>query len=226
MLNLNGIRENFRQFGFNKTIHLYKNKAINRGLFFRQFQAMNVTMETLDHRFLKSKDNLSFRFLTEAEIYQFSKTPAHEIDPNFIKRALENGDRCFAALDGETLASYGWYSTKPTEMGDGLIWNFDPAWVYMYKGYTLPKYRGQKLHAIAMAKALKLLTREGAAGLVSYVETTNFQSLNSVYRMGYKDIDKISVIKLGSKIRIKNGKDCLPFKISINSHDSAAKHLP
>lgn len=93
------------------------------------------------------------------------------------------------------LTSYGWYSTRPTEAGPGLVLHFDPAYAYMYKGFTLPRFRGHRLHAIGMASALEAYTREGSKGLVSYVESSNFASLRSCVRMGYQTFGHVVFVK-------------------------------
>jgi hypothetical protein len=44
---------------------------------------------------------------------------------------------------------------------------FDKAYMYMYKGYTHPNYRGQRLHAIRMTWALLACLERGFTGLIS-----------------------------------------------------------
>jgi len=40
------------------------------------------------------------------------------------------------------------------------VLHFDQAWTYMYKGYTVPAYRGKRLHAVGMCRALRAFTEE------------------------------------------------------------------
>jgi hypothetical protein len=56
---------------------------------------------------------------------------------------------------------------------------------FMYKGFTRPEYRGQRLHAVAMANALMECAKEGRRGLVCFVEANNFNALKSCYRMAW-----------------------------------------
>jgi hypothetical protein len=58
--------------------------------------------------------------------------------------------------------------------------------MYMYKGYTLKSHRGKRLHGIGMCRALYAYTEQGYRGLISYVKSTNFESLRSTQRMGYR----------------------------------------
>ena len=60
----------------------------------------------------------------------------------FLDMALAKGDECYGFFDGEVLASYGWYSRRPTEMdAPGFEFRFDPRFIYMYKGYTHRDHR-------------------------------------------------------------------------------------
>lgn len=61
----------------------------------------------------------------------------------------------------------------------------------MYKGLTRHEYRGQRLHAIGMNRALQHYLEQGAKGLVSYVESTNVDSLKSCFRLGYRQFGSI-----------------------------------
>ena len=74
--------------------------------------------------------------------------------------------------------------------------HFSPEYVYMYKGFTHPNYRGQRLHAIGMNLALQEYLDRGYRGLVSYIESNNFSSLKSAYRVGYRDFGRVAVWKI------------------------------
>jgi hypothetical protein len=94
------------------------------------------------------------------------------------------------------VVAYGWYSNQPTDI-DGLELHFSPDYMYMYSGYTHPRVRGLRLHAIGMNRALAAYLERGHKGLISYVESHNYRSLQSVYRMGYEDIGRVVILKLG-----------------------------
>ncbi len=81
----------------------------------------------------------------------------------------------------------------------------------MYKGYTVPAYRGKRLHGIGMARALEAISKEGNAGLISYVRSNNFASLKSCYRMGYRDFGNLFVAKLNGQYVTYTSKGCKAF---------------
>lgn len=131
------------------------------------------------------------RFISIPELRKFAPDSAYELSDEFLDHAERKGDECYAILDGEKLASYGWYSHSSTKLESGWRLRFDQRYIYMFKGFTLPAYRGQRLHAVGMGRALNAYVQRGRAGIVSYVEAQNLSSLKSCYRMGYADFGKV-----------------------------------
>lgn len=140
---------------------------------------------------LKTHSRYSCRFLSVTELRRWSHDPAYELDESFLAAAEKRGDECFGIVDSEVLAAYGWYSHGHAELESGWTLRFPDSHVYMFKGFTHPAYRGQRLHAVGMGRALNEYRRRGLAGIVSYVEAHNLASLKSCYRMGYEDIGRI-----------------------------------
>jgi RimJ/RimL family protein N-acetyltransferase len=126
----------------------------------------------------------------------------------FAEDALDRGDRCFSLFDGARMVSFGWYARQPTLISSGLLLHFDPAWVYMYRGYTLPAYRGQRLHGTGMALALREHARRGARGLITYVRSTNFASLRSVERMGYRGFGELYLARVLGRVETWTSPGC------------------
>jgi len=156
-----------------------------------------VTIEEPDPAYLAAPKTYVAGFLSEAQLRAFAADPANEMSDAFLDAALGKGDECYAILDGARLAAYGWYATTPTPVGaPELQLHFRSDYVYMYKGFTDPRYRGQRLHAIGMTRALHEYRRRGLRGIVSYVESTNFDSLKSCFRMGYKVFGSIYLARL------------------------------
>lgn len=208
-----------QKFGWGGVTHALKYSALNKITFYKELQGMIVTMDTLDPKYLKGNEAYTHTFLSEEQLRKYSKDPQSEITDAFLDKVLPKGDRCFAILDGEKLAAYGWYSTKPTAINKELALYFDDHWVYMYKGYTHPSYRGQRLHAIGMAKALEAFSKEGYKGLISYVETNNFASLRSVYRMGYRNICKVRILKAFGKYHITTEPECDKYQFTVKAQN-------
>ncbi|MFO1095844.1 MAG: GNAT family N-acetyltransferase [Planctomycetaceae bacterium] len=140
----------------------------------------------------------TFRFLTPEEVFQFAADPAHDLDGTMAQRAADGRNSCFAALDGDRLAAYGWYARHwiEPEHCDGFGLKMPPSVAYMYKGFTHPDYRGQRLHGAVMGLALRAFEAEGVRALISTVEWTNDASMKSCARLGYRRIGVLARAKV------------------------------
>ena len=138
-----------RQYGALNTLTDFGLRAANRVVFFKILKCIKI--DKVNAEFLKCDDRFRGAFLDRATLTEFTKTPEYELSKEFLDKAFAKGDECYGFLDGNRLAAYGWYSNKPTEIGErGLILSFDPRYIYMYKGFTHTDYRGKRLHAVGM----------------------------------------------------------------------------
>jgi hypothetical protein len=154
-------------------------------------------IERVDPAYLDCDTRFTAKFQPAKALRRFASDRANEMSPEFVRDAIRNGDACYAVCEGTKLASRGWYSTRPTPIGKpGLVLHFDPAYVYMYKGLTREPYRGQRLYAVGIHRALALYIARGARGFVSYVEATNLDSLKAALRMGYRVFGSVYLIRL------------------------------
>ena len=184
-------KNKYRYAGFIGLLTFIGFRLANVFAYFDCLRTMTLEDKDIDNKYKQSPEGLEIRFLSETEILEYSRNPDYQLTDDFLGRALENGDRCLAILDGDKLASYGWYSTKPTKVTGQFQLHFSNQWVYMHHGYTNPNYRGKRLHAIGMARATKLFTEMGYKGLVSIVASENAASLKSTRRLGYRENGKI-----------------------------------
>lgn len=129
--------------------------------------------------------------------------------------ALARGDECYGIFHGDTLAAYGWYSHQPTPLEPDLILHFSDQYVYMYKGFTHQRYRGEGLHAIGMTLALQDYLARGFKGLVSIVESNNFSSLKSVVRMGYGQFGSVYAMKILGRYVTYGTRGCEKFGLYV-----------
>lgn len=190
----NVIRRDITNVGVAKTIYDIWYKGVNHLVYFRSLKCLVITKP--DPNYLAGNSNYTYRFLTKDELCTFAGDPANDLELEGLQCAFQKGDKCFGILDGERLASYGWYSNRPTVSSENLHLHFNDQYIYMYQGYTHDDYRGQRLHAIGMTMALQEFLQRGFKGIVSCVDAANFSSLKSVYRMGYKDFGKLYTLKI------------------------------
>ena len=160
-------------------------------------RGMTVRLQDVpDPRFFDAQ-GLDARFVGEDELARFAAAGAHDLCADFLREARARGDRCYALFDGEALAAYGWYSSAATLIDGHFELHFDSRYTYMYKGYTVPEYRGRRLHAVGMCRALREFAEEGRKGLISWVYSNNFASLQSVARMGYRIFGNVYLLRVG-----------------------------
>lgn len=214
-MNISDLRRNMKNSGLIGAAGDFAYRAINRFTPFMILRVVQLTPERVDRKVFTDGNGYSFRFLDESKLRQYATDPALELNNSFLDESLAKGDRCYAILDGDVLASYGWYSNKDTAIDAALALRFGRSWVYMYKGFTHPAYRGQRLHAVGMFKAMQAYCDEGLRGIISYVEANNFSSLKSIYRMGYLDVGNIVAWKVFGKYRIHVDKSCKSLDVDL-----------
>jgi hypothetical protein len=176
-----------------------------------------VAIDAVDRKLLQVFDSYRCEFLDPERLLALSENREYQMGKDFLDEAISKGDECFAILDGHRIASYGWYSIKPTKVNEDLELRFDERYVYMYKGFTHPNYRGQRLHAIGMTIALDQYLNLGYSGIVSWVEANNVSSLRSCYRMGCRDIGEIYIVKLFRKHLIHCSEGCVEYGFKVSA---------
>lgn len=181
-------------FGFWSALRALLFRAIKRVIDFKVLRAMCIGV--VAPVFLEVPPGMSGDFLDRETLRRMSADPQQDVTPEFLDEALAKGDECYAIVDGARSVAYGWYAQSPTLMSDGMRVYFDPAYIYMYKGLTLEAYRGRRLHAIGMTRALAAYQARGFKGLVSYIESDNLMSIKSAHRMGYVDFGRVFVVRL------------------------------
>jgi hypothetical protein len=199
-LKIIGLANSFKDYSF---------KAANRFIILNILRGMSV--QKVDPSYIELDEKYEGRFLSPEELLEHSLRPEYNLPAEFVNQALAKGDECYAILDGKLLASYGWYSNGQTIVSDELDLIYNKDYIYMYNGYTHKNYRGQRLHAIGMTRALDHYLKAGKKGIVSYVEESNHRSLQSVYRMGYVDFGKVYIVKLFGKYFIAHTSGCNTF---------------
>ena len=221
---LESLRRKCERHGFWNTLYALVLKSINSVFVLRILRGVHVAVP--EPSFLQCPDGYAADFLSTQRLRGYSQDPKSELSAGFLDHAFARGDQCYAIRDGETLAAYGWYSAGGTPVGLGdLVLTFHSSYAYMYKGFTDARYRGQRLHAIGMTRALQHYSRHGYAGLVSYVEADNFDSLKSCFRMGYSVFGSIYVVRLFGRHFAFSSPGCKRFDFRLRHAASASGML-
>jgi GNAT superfamily N-acetyltransferase len=137
------------------------------------------------------------QFLTPEQVRHFAANTANDLPPDFVQRAERGWDLCYGAIHGDRLASYGWYALHSVEAehSAGTALGLPRDMAYLYKGYTHPDFRGQRLYGACMGWALEALEeRYGIRRLLAFVYWNNTPSLRSCMRLGY---DRLGLLVVG-----------------------------
>ena len=211
--NINGT---IKHHGFKNVFYQVAIKGINKFLFFNVLTCIVISKPKESSLEIDSRFNHGF--LEKDKILNLSKNIENELPPHFLQSALEKGDECYALTKEGELAGYGWYSNKETVTDiEKLKFYFNPKYIYMYKGLTKKTYRGQRLHAVGMSWALNSFREKGYEGIISYVDSTNLDSLKSCLRMGYQKVGSVYIVKILGKVYSYPSKSCRLLDIRLEA---------
>jgi len=223
---IDNFRDDLRHLGFTKAAARAGYKLANRAVHWDILRLMELTTEGLNPKFLSFQTPGSHdgRFLSTREAEALSEQFGDVLTRNFVETALAKGDDVFAIFDGRTCAAFGWYSRRPTIIRDDLELHFDPIRVYMYHGYTRPEYRGERLHALGIARALTTYVEErGAKGMISITEGTNYRTYASSLRLGFAFRGTIYRVGLGRLSRIVQSRSCAAYGVRVTRISAVPK---
>jgi hypothetical protein len=211
------LREVSSRYGARAALYDLQCRVINRVVDLSVLRAMSVALADVPSADMFDATGFEARFVSRAELETAARAGTHDFSPEFLERAAERGDRCYGIFEGGELVSHGWYAAQPTLINEHYLLHFDPRYTYMFKGHTLPAYRGKRLHAIGMCRALRAFTEEGREGLVSYVASNNFASLRSVARMGYRIFGNLYLARTGRRALAFASGGCRPYGVRVTA---------
>ena len=209
------LRNNTRDFGIVKALHDAAYRSLNYLVGYMNVIAMEVSCAAALPALAAQYRG---RFLNKDALLPFTKDPEYQMTEPFLDDAFATGNECYAISDGDILASYCWYGKVSSPISDELAVDYSPAYVYVWKAYTHPDYRGRRLHALGMAQALHAYRERGYAGLLCMVEANNYRSFNSVYRLGFKNTGRIYVVRLFGRHFVYHTAACRRYGFRVHSN--------
>ena len=131
---------------------------------------------------------VSLRIASREELLRASADLTLALAPESIEAALDRGDLCVAAFEGDRLIAYVWRAFGPTPAEDGLWITVPKPFRYGYKSFTRPDYRGRHIQQALSFATDRLCLERGFTQGLSYVETHNYPSLMSNLRHGNRTV--------------------------------------
>ena len=66
--------------------------------------------------------------------------------------------------------------------------------VYLYKAFTVPEYRGRRIHGEALSRAAAHFKQRGIGQMLAIIEFGNWFSLRSHERLGFRPVGRLLTI--------------------------------
>lgn len=221
-MNFHYYRWHLKRHGFFKTVFRLCNQSINK-LFTLKFRYLiEFDLKSLNNKNLTGDDRFQITRLDPTWLSRNVDLKEYQMDKNFLNRVQRKRDICYGILNNGKVASYTWYSNKPSLLLDGeLELRFGDKYLYEYNSFTHPDYRGQRLVSIGFSTAARELLKLGYHHLIGVVAFDNFSSLKSLYRKGGKKVGQFIFIRFfKSQTGFLIGKTKHPeFEVSV-----AARH--
>jgi hypothetical protein len=211
------LRDISKRYGCDATARFAIIRALNKLVHFECLEILTIDVDDAERSFPGSGVGLSCRWVDLEQLRTLAAADASlQITEEFLDDALRKKDRCYGVFFENNLVNYGWFSSRPTAIRDQLMFCFDPAYIYRYKGFTRPEFRGKRLNAIGMSRALSSIAESGTRRIVAYVNSTNFASLRSCYRMGYERRGRVLITRAFGRYRTWASPGCKPLKVHVS----------
>lgn len=113
-------------------------------------------------------------------------------------RRLERGDLAILALSGGRPVHLHWIAfASPIRLGEiGIELHLAPGEAYGYGAYTLPEWRGYRVHPAVSSRLPAFERARGCVRHISYVRTNNPQSLKTMARVGRRRTKTVLSVRL------------------------------
>jgi hypothetical protein len=201
-MDLDFYRGSVSKHGVGATLYHAAYRAANRITRVAVWDALVLTPDRVDESYLRAPSGILGRWVDAKDMAAYASVEESQLTEEGLVRSIARKDRCYGLFEGEELTSYGWYTSKParlSEVSRSLTLRFDPSYVYLYDAFTLPRYRGRRLHGVGMASALDSMVRAGHRGVLSYVDSSNFASLKSCRRVGCDIFGRVTIVRVGAQ---------------------------
>jgi len=134
------------------------------------------------------------RRLERSDLQRYSNETEYEISPQFLDGIASRDDLCCGAFVGGKLVSYRFFAVRPTAIDSYLRFHFPLRWIYAYKAFTHPSWRGRRLHRQLFLRSLPEVGRwlhglHEPLGFVTLVVTDNIPSSSALARLGFSPFE-------------------------------------
>ena len=157
------------------------------------------------------------RVLDRSDLARYSRDAQYEISARFLDGIAARDDLCIGAFSGQDLVSYRFFAAQPTDIDAHLRFHFPPGWLYAYKAFTHPAWRGRRLHRELFLRSLPAVSQlHKPLGFVTLVLSDNASSAKALARVGFEPFTSFSVWRvLSLPRRISSEHEAINFRITL-----------
>jgi hypothetical protein len=150
---------------------------------------------------------LEFRPVERSELLGYGARGEHDFSPPFLQGLASRDDLCYGAFASGQLVAYCFFAVMPTAIDAQLRFHFPERWIYVYKAFTHPSWRGRRLQPRLFVRALPQVGQWAKGmreplGFVTLVAGDNTPSLSAFARIGFVRFETFPVLRLRSRPRV------------------------
>ncbi|MFT5289829.1 MAG: hypothetical protein ACI8QS_001739 [Planctomycetota bacterium] len=101
------------------------------------------------------------------------------------------GHRCVAIFHGDLMVFSMWENPRNANVPGLVKRKLSDGQSFLYKAYTSPEHRGQRLYQAGLAFALRSIAAEGKAETVGYAHIKKKASRAGLARLGYHEVGRV-----------------------------------
>jgi len=128
----------------------------------------------------------------------------------YCKERMALGDKCALALHDGEVVGYIWMMQDKMELSKSNLITLSKNRRYIYKGFVVEELRGKRVLSGIDNYLIEIMRRDSKRFIVTWISEKNKSSIKQKERLGYKEIGRITQLKLfGFKYDYISKKDLL-----------------
>jgi predicted GNAT superfamily acetyltransferase len=134
------------------------------------------------------------------QLLKASADPELDLDPDFIRTTLTQGDLVCGAYDGDRLVAYAWRTSVAAPYYEGLWIKAGHRYHYAYRHYVLQEYRGKRVHTAMLRLADRESLKRGCTTEIDVAPIANLASRGAALSLGRKQIGLAGYMNLFGRV--------------------------
>lgn len=202
-------RDHAARFGVDRAARYVAWRLADRFAGYMPYRGLVLPASRIGDRSEPLPQGVFCREMALQELVPYASDRAYDLGARFLSEAGDRGDCCIAVFAGQTLVSYSFNARIPTNIDAQFRYEFPPGWVYHFKAFTHPQWRGRKLHGFQMADILRRFRpTAGFKGLTTLVAATNYASLASFAGLNFEPAFRFTIVGKGAERRVVGWRRC------------------